>query len=176
MSHYRVLGVPQRAGRDEIRAAYVRAARASHPDLHRDADHTGRLAAVDRMCAINEAWRVLGDPSRRRIYDASRVRTAAGVSGVPRPASPQPTRSPSGSRPQRVPGAAPAGGRSNPIIMLPAILMALATLQMVVGLLLGVPGVLTTGAITFALSVAAFAAAPLLMLAASRTGRRSVVG
>jgi len=49
---------------DEIRAAYRRAARANHPDTH------GESSAV-QMAAINEAWRVVGDPQRRRAYDLS---------------------------------------------------------------------------------------------------------
>lgn len=46
----------------EIRAAYRRAARAHHPDMHGEASSA-------RMAQINEAWRVLGEPSRRREYD-----------------------------------------------------------------------------------------------------------
>jgi DnaJ domain len=47
-----------------IRAAYRRRARQHHPDhVH----WTG--AGADEMATINEAYRVLGDPSRRAVYD-----------------------------------------------------------------------------------------------------------
>jgi hypothetical protein len=61
-SHYEILGVARHASADEIRTAYRRAAREAHPDRHGD-------ASAARMAAINEAWRVLGDATRRRRYD-----------------------------------------------------------------------------------------------------------
>ena len=62
MNHYEVLGVAQGAAPSEIRAAYRRAARATHPDRHGD-------GSSGRMAAVNDAWRVLGDPALRRAYD-----------------------------------------------------------------------------------------------------------
>lgn len=62
MNHYERLGVPRTATAVEIREAYRRAARAAHPDRHGS-------ASADRMAQVNEAWRVLGDPARRRVYD-----------------------------------------------------------------------------------------------------------
>ena len=52
------------ASADEIRRAYRRLARVHHPDA------TGAGSDVD-MAAVNEAWRVLSDPGRRAVYDAS---------------------------------------------------------------------------------------------------------
>jgi hypothetical protein len=178
VSHYRVLGIPLGATRVEIRAAYLRAARTAHPDLQKDAGGRTRLQAADRMYAVNEAWRVLGDPSRRRIYDAHRIASAAGAAGpVGRTAgSTAPGAVADPPRPERVPGRAPAGGRGNPLVLVPAALFGLAVLQLVAGLLLGVPTLLATGVVTFALSVAAFAAAPMVMLATTRPGRRPVAG
>ncbi len=66
MNHYEVLGVAQNAPPSEIRAAYRRAARAAHPDRH-------GAASAARMAAVNEAWRVLGDPALRRAYDGQAV-------------------------------------------------------------------------------------------------------
>ena len=63
-THYKTLGVAPDASADDIRGAYRRAARAHHPDTH------GESSAV-QMAVINEAWRVVGDPQRRRVYDAS---------------------------------------------------------------------------------------------------------
>jgi hypothetical protein len=62
-THYEVLGVAPGAGRDEIRAAYRRAARRHHPDTAGGDER--------RMAALNEAWSVLGDPRRRSEYDRS---------------------------------------------------------------------------------------------------------
>jgi hypothetical protein len=59
-SHYDVLGVPPTATRDQIRRAYLRLARRTHPDAG---------GSDVRMQAVNEAWAVLGDDSRRRAYD-----------------------------------------------------------------------------------------------------------
>jgi hypothetical protein len=176
VSHYRVLGVPLGATRVQIRAAYVRAARTAHPDLHREIGGPARQRAVDRMCALNEAWRVLGDPARRRTYDAHRIAAAAGAAGAPASETGAPRRATRQPRPERVPGRAPAGGRGNPLVLLPAGLFGLALVQFVAGLLIGVPTLLATSAVTFAVSVAAFAAAPLLMMATTRSDRRPVVG
>ncbi|MGB8860710.1 MAG: DnaJ domain-containing protein [Ilumatobacteraceae bacterium] len=61
---YDTLAVARDASAADIRAAYRRAARASHPDIQ------GETSAA-RMADVNEAWRVLGDPVRRRDYDLS---------------------------------------------------------------------------------------------------------
>ncbi|MBV9120834.1 MAG: DnaJ domain-containing protein [Chloroflexi bacterium] len=53
---------------EDIRREYKRLAKANHPDLNPDP------GASLRMKALNEAYRVLGDPSRRAAYD-----TLAGV-------------------------------------------------------------------------------------------------
>jgi DnaJ-class molecular chaperone len=61
---YSVLGVRRGASPDEIRTAYRRAARASHPDLH-----PGDATAHDRFKQVQVAYEVLGDPARRAAYD-----------------------------------------------------------------------------------------------------------
>ena len=72
-NHYEVLGVPTDASPERIRAAYRDRARLHHPD-RRQAD------TDDAMAAVNEAYRVLGDPVRRREFDRSigRFGSAAG--------------------------------------------------------------------------------------------------
>jgi curved DNA-binding protein CbpA len=67
--HYAVLGVQRGASADEIRAAYRKAARASHPDLHPE-DAT----AHERFKRVQVAYEILGDPARRAAYDAPRSR------------------------------------------------------------------------------------------------------
>jgi hypothetical protein len=68
-SHYEVLGVSPTAGDDDVRRAYLDRAREAHPDRHIDANGAERADAEIRMREVNEAWRVLGNPRRRRRYD-----------------------------------------------------------------------------------------------------------
>jgi hypothetical protein len=63
---YQTLQVEPSADLETIRAAYRRLARAYHPDLN------PRPEAAARMRAINAAYAVLSDPSRRATYDARR--------------------------------------------------------------------------------------------------------
>jgi DnaJ domain len=62
LTHYQVLGVPVTATEREIKAAYRRAARQSHPD------HGGDPAAFRQVTA---AYEVLSDSRRRAQYDRS---------------------------------------------------------------------------------------------------------
>ena len=65
--YYEVMGVPRTATADEIKTAYRKLARKHHPDLQ-PADK--RAAASERFKEIGEAYDVLGDPEKRRKYDA----------------------------------------------------------------------------------------------------------
>jgi curved DNA-binding protein CbpA len=65
--HYAVLGVRPSADAREIRAAYLRVMRTSHPDLR-----PGDPRAADAARRANEAWRVLRDPAARAAYDRQR--------------------------------------------------------------------------------------------------------
>jgi len=78
--HYETLGVDPEAAMTEIRQAYLAAARAAHPDLHRDSDQQ-RVTAEARMREVNAAWAVLGDVDQRSAYDRVRLqRSAPGTS------------------------------------------------------------------------------------------------
>jgi len=63
--HYAVLGVSRAATLDEIRCAYRKAARATHPDLN-----PGDASALERFKLVQGAYEVLGDPDRRAAYDS----------------------------------------------------------------------------------------------------------
>ena len=73
IDHYEVLGVHPSAEELIIRAAYRALAQRYHPDkLGPDEKHL-----ADRMAQVNEAYRVLSDPVRRKEYDDSRETESA---------------------------------------------------------------------------------------------------
>lgn len=78
--HYAALEVSAEASPREIRAAYRRLARATHPD-----GNDGDPALERRFKRIARAYEVLGDPRRRKAYDErlTRGRFAAPGSGGP---------------------------------------------------------------------------------------------
>jgi len=65
---YKVLGVNRTAGDDEIRQAYRRLAKENHPDLH-----PGDKKAEDTFKEISAAFAILGDPDKRKRYDAGEI-------------------------------------------------------------------------------------------------------
>lgn len=62
---YKVLGVGRGAGDAELKKAYRRLALKFHPDKNKD----NKEAAEEKFKAINEAYEILSDPSKRKIYD-----------------------------------------------------------------------------------------------------------
>ncbi|MEM1332035.1 MAG: J domain-containing protein [Actinomycetota bacterium] len=65
-THYDTLGVAPDATATAIRDAYRELARRFHPDRV-----ASSAAGADRMPEVNEAYRVLSDPGRRAVYDAT---------------------------------------------------------------------------------------------------------
>lgn len=60
--YYDVLGVPRDASSDEIKKAFRRKARETHPDASGD-------STDDEFKVVNEAYEVLSDPEKRQMYD-----------------------------------------------------------------------------------------------------------
>lgn len=64
MTYYDVLGIPLDADEKAVRSAYRSLARRYHPDL-------GEGSSVERFHQVVEAYEILNDPARRRLYDLS---------------------------------------------------------------------------------------------------------
>jgi molecular chaperone DnaJ len=62
---YDVLGVDKKASDEAIKKAYRKLARQNHPDRNPD-----DASAEERFKEIQEAYSVLSDPERRRVYDS----------------------------------------------------------------------------------------------------------
>lgn len=112
---YKVLQVDSEAEDEVIQAAYRRLAQKYHPDVA-----SGPEAAA-RMAAINAAWEILRDPTRRAAHDLSRrlairraERTAAAAHspGASGPAGSRPG-SPSGSGTGAAAGSGGVGGTAS---------------------------------------------------------------
>ena len=89
--HYAALGVRPDADAAEIRRAWIRAARANHPDQRGDVTDEQTERSDRRMRAVNEAWRVLGRAESRRFYDEERAASApasSAPSSTARPTGP----------------------------------------------------------------------------------------
>lgn len=78
---YGALGLLPDATESEIRVAYRRHVRTSHPDLNQDDPE-----AAARMLRLNMAARVLLDPALRRAYDRAPRAAATTASSEARPA------------------------------------------------------------------------------------------
>ena len=62
--YYEVLGVSRVATDEQVKAAYRKLARKFHPDLN-----PGDRAAEERFKELQEAYDVLSDPEKRKLYD-----------------------------------------------------------------------------------------------------------
>ncbi len=63
--YYATLGVPRTATKTEIKKAFRALAREHHPDVNA----SDAVAAERRFKEVNEAYDVLGDPEKRKLYD-----------------------------------------------------------------------------------------------------------
>lgn len=62
--YYKILGVSKKASQEEISKAFKKLARKYHPDLN-----PGDKAAENKFKEMSEAYEVLKDPEKRKMYD-----------------------------------------------------------------------------------------------------------
>ncbi|OIP97337.1 molecular chaperone DnaJ [candidate division WWE3 bacterium CG09_land_8_20_14_0_10_39_24] len=62
--YYEILGVSKNASIEDIKKAYKKLAKEHHPDVAKD-----KAAAEKRFKEINEAYHVLSDPEKKRMYN-----------------------------------------------------------------------------------------------------------
>jgi DnaJ-class molecular chaperone len=65
---YETLGVAPNASQDDIRKAYRKAAKETHPDLN-----PGKPEAEKRFKEINAAYDIIGDADKRKRYDSGEI-------------------------------------------------------------------------------------------------------
>lgn len=80
--YYQLLGVGRKADEKEIKAAYRKLARKYHPDVN-----PNDKAAEAKFKEVSEAYEVLSDPEKRKLYDQfgsnwDQVRAGAAAQGV----------------------------------------------------------------------------------------------
>lgn len=75
MDYYRVLGVSEKAGEEQIKQAYRKLAKKYHPDLN-----PNNPEAEEKFKNVVKAYEILGDAGKRKEYDIKRKKTGAGRS------------------------------------------------------------------------------------------------
>jgi len=63
--YYKILGLTQTASDSDIKKAYFNLAKKYHPDVNKSPD------AKEKFAEINSAYETLGDPQKRKSYDAT---------------------------------------------------------------------------------------------------------
>lgn len=75
MDYYKVLGVSEQAGEEQIKQAYRKLAKKYHPDLN-----PNNPEAEEKFKNVVEAYEILGDADKRKEYDLKRKKPGTGRS------------------------------------------------------------------------------------------------
>ena len=65
---YTVLGVPKSASEEDVKKAFRKQAKVLHPDRN-----TSDPKAKDKFAELNSAYEILGDPAKRKQFDAGEI-------------------------------------------------------------------------------------------------------
>merc|ERR1719385_686888 len=68
--YYKILGVEKSANEDEIKKAYRKRAMVHHPDRHSSASEDEKKDHETKFKEVGEAYAVLSDEKKRRMYDS----------------------------------------------------------------------------------------------------------
>ena len=166
-THYEVLGVEPDAGTEEIQRAYRLLALRHHPDVAPHADPAA-------MAAINGAWAVLGDPARRRSYDAGLGRPDSPPAARPTPeAGWQPLEDDDEDLdPEDLsdePYTPTARRPSDMLVMTPVLLVVGAVGMFFLSIMSGSTGLRTLSMVLVPVSAIGFVMAPLMVMLRSRS-------
>jgi curved DNA-binding protein CbpA len=189
MTLYDALGVRMGAPVEEIRQAYLHAARIHHPDFHLDEAPAVQADHAHRMQVANEAWAVLGHPESRERYDLSlrmpvappteRIRPSrepqvpAGKGWTPRADDDGWQRDfrswadEDDELPPDVPGAGRPGLHGLRAVI-PVALFAVAVASLLLGMVMGARALLALGFAALAASAALFVMLPVIEMARGR--------
>jgi curved DNA-binding protein CbpA len=166
VTHYELLGVEPDAEPDEIQRAYRLLALRHHPDVAPDAN-------PETMAAINGAWAVLGDPARRRAYDAGLARPEPPPAARPAPeAGWQPLEDDDDDiDPEDLSDEpyAPAERRPSDMLVMTPVLLAIGAVALFfISIMSGSNGLRTFSMVLVPVSGVGFVMAPLMVMLRSR--------
>ncbi|HXG12868.1 MAG TPA: DnaJ domain-containing protein [Gemmataceae bacterium] len=90
-NYYELLGVSVNASAEELRAAYRRLVKLTHPDV-------SGANTTQQFQQVQQAWEVLRDPEQRRRYDATlrQAHAEPGIRPQPAPSRPRTAERPGG--------------------------------------------------------------------------------
>lgn len=164
MTLYDDLGVVPGASADELRRAYLRLARRYHPDVVASSDPRTRAEAERRMRSVNEAWRVLGDPVRRRAYDRTEAGADDGSTFRPFDTGDDPDPREAPDVPYR-PDAGAATPARRVATIAPIAFFALSAVSLALALVLDIVALVAVAAVLFVAACVGFVVVPLVALA-----------
>ena len=93
--YYRILGVRHDATQGEIKEAWIFGVKAFHPDKFAGSSERQQAVAQERTKAVNEAYYILSDATRRANYDREYARRTSAETTPPPPRAtppPEPTK------------------------------------------------------------------------------------
>ncbi|MBN2801923.1 MAG: DnaJ domain-containing protein [Deltaproteobacteria bacterium] len=69
LDYYRLLGVTKEDGKLQVKKAFLKITSKFHPDRNTDAPPNVKQAIYEIFKRLNEAYRVLSDPDKKRLYN-----------------------------------------------------------------------------------------------------------